>query len=440
MSVHPYNYDAQVFENQVVILDTSIASNTGGGLVVLGGFSAKDTYIEGQVAINNVNITPNLNDIVFEQQASLEHSQTVPVNITNFLFDNSVTSSFKATISVNVSANEPKYALWEINGVYKPTGWVITSSFSGDVTGVYFYINDNEGVGQVQYTNSNGIGTTTTIRYRATTTSPPGTSPTGSVGVINNTSGPFLANGLVYANTVSTIATSSELSYASSIFKIGGGGRIVAESGSEFTSFSNGGCFTAMGGASIAKDLIVATKIGVATTSPAFNLDIGGDINFTGTLYKSGQVYSSSTWGTDGENTFFTAGNVGIGTTSPSYKLHVTGDIFATGNVTAFSDARLKTNIQPLRNCLSKIQNFCGVSFTKIKHELNNEVDTSKQYIGFIAQEVETQFPELVSTDPQNGYKSLSYGNFTAVLVECLKDLKSEIDVLKDRIHDLENQ
>mgnify|MGYP000856562173 CR=1 FL=1 len=43
------------------------------------------------------------------------------------------------------------------------------------------------GRGQIQYTNLNDVGTTTTIRYRATTTAPIGTSPTGSVGIINNT-------------------------------------------------------------------------------------------------------------------------------------------------------------------------------------------------------------------------------------------------------------
>ena len=47
--------------------------------------------------------------------------------------------------------------------------------------------------------------------------------------------------------------------------------------------------------------------------------------------------------------------------------------------------------------------------------------------MGFIAQEVELYFPELVETD-FNGYKSVLYSNMTSVLVQATKELKLEKD------------
>jgi hypothetical protein len=50
--------------------------------------------------------------------------------------------------------------------------------------------------------------------------------------------------------------------------------------------------------------------------------------------------------------------------------------------------------------------------------------------IGFIAQEIEKVFPELVDTGA-DGYKSVKYANFTALLVEAVKDQQNQIEKLK---------
>jgi hypothetical protein len=128
---------------------------------------------------------------------------------------------------------------------------------------------------------------------------------------------------------------------------------------------------------------------------------------------------------------FTTGGNVGIGSTAPSYALQVVGDVYASGDLISFSDARYKTNIEPLENCLTKVQSLSGVSFTKLPSDMDQDVDTSKRHIGLLAQEVEQQFPELVSEDPSTGIKSVSYSNMVAVLLECIKSLSAEIAELK---------
>jgi hypothetical protein len=332
-----YNDDAQVFERQIVIENTSQqAGVTSGSIVNKGTLSTLDTYITGHTIVNNVKITPNLNDIIYEQQATLANNQASFTNITDFFFDDSAATSFKAIINVTVSTGQAKYAVWEINGLYRPSGWVITSSFTGDITGVDFSIANQEGgIGQVQYKNSNTSGTTT-IRYRATTTAPPGSTPIGvSGGVITNTSGPFLANNLIYANTDKTLAT-TDITYNSNLFTIGGSSRFIAEKATSFVSFSNGGAITSMGDASVAKRIIVGEKVGIATTAPSYALDVVGDINFTGTFYKNNNIYSGSEiWGTNGTSVFYTQGNIGFGTTTPSYQLDVSGSARVTSGFQA---------------------------------------------------------------------------------------------------------
>ena len=286
-----YNLDAQVFETQIVIENsTQPAGATSGSIINKGSLSTFDTYVTGHTVVNNVRITPNLADIIFEQQAALANNQNSFVDITDFSFDDSICNSFKAMINVTISDTDAKHAVWEINGLYKPTGWVITSSFTGDITGVQFSIANKEGgIGQIQYLNTNTSGTTV-IRYRASTTAPPGSTPLGvTTGVINNTSGPFIANNLVYANSSDTLAT-TDIIYNSNVLKIGGASRIVAENGTSFTNFSNGGALSSMGDASVAKKMIVGQKIGIATTAPGYTLDVAGDINFTGTFYKNNKI------------------------------------------------------------------------------------------------------------------------------------------------------
>ena len=335
-----YNPDALIFEAQVVVSNNAQpAGSTAGSIINEGTLSTKDTFIKGQTVINNVNITPNTNDIIYERQATLVNNRNSYIDITDFTFNSAYVTSFKAIINVTVSTGEALHAVWEINGLYKPSGWVITSSFTGDITGVLFSMRDNDGVGVIQYTNSNTSGTTI-IRYRASTTAPPGTTPEGlsdGLGVILNTNGNFISNSLIYANGTNSLA-STDITYNSNVFSIGGVSRIVAERSTSFVNFSNGGAITSMGDASIAKNLIVGEKIGVANTNPNYSLDISGDINFTGNFYKNGSLYSGSEiWTTNGTEVFYTVGNIGFGTTDPAHQLDVVGGIRSTSGITTSS-------------------------------------------------------------------------------------------------------
>jgi hypothetical protein len=113
-------------------------------------------------------------------------------------------------------------------------------------------------------------------------------------------------------------------------------------------------------------------------------------------------------------------GRVGINNSNPQQALQVNGSILASGDVTAFSDIRLKSNIKTIDSALEKVQKLRGVYFTK----------DDKNSIGVIAQEVEEVIPEVVA---DNGdYKSVAYGNMVGLLIEAIKELKQEIEVLKN--------
>jgi hypothetical protein len=59
------------------------------------------------------------------------------------------------------------------------------------------------------------------------------------------------------------------------------------------------------------------------------------------------------------------------------------------------------------------------------------KANPGKRKTGVIAQEVERVLPEVVSTDPEDGIKSVAYGNVVGLLIEAIKELKEEVDQLK---------
>lgn len=127
-----------------------------------------------------------------------------------------------------------------------------------------------------------------------------------------------------------------------------------------------------------------------------------------------------------GAQDVLTTGSVGINVT-PTEKLHVGGNILATGNVTAYSDIRVKTDIQPVSGALDAVKNLRGVTFLRVGQEQEG------RQLGLIAQEVEKVAPEVVKTH-EDGMKSLAYQNLVALLVEALKEQQEQITQLQRKL------
>jgi hypothetical protein len=130
--------------------------------------------------------------------------------------------------------------------------------------------------------------------------------------------------------------------------------------------------------------------------------------------------------------TLFQNGNVGIGTISPTHKLQVNGDIGANSFIN-MSDARLKKDILPLNGALSTLLQLRGVSYNWNKEYDPQFQFDNRQQLGFLAQEVEKILPELVITGA-DGYKAINYIELIPMLVESIKELKKQIDELKQPV------
>lgn len=167
----------------------------------------------------------------------------------------------------------------------------------------------------------------------------------------------------------------------------------------------------------------------------------GAYTGFTGITMSSGQILAvGGTAATPGYS-FSGDTNTGIfrdtadqvkistgGTLAATFASN--GDFTAVGNVTAYSDRRLKKDIEPVYDALEKIDQLNGVTFKRI--------DNGEYGVGLIAQEVQAVVPEAVKTD-ENGMLSVAYGNLVGVLVEAIKDLNREVKQLKAQLAAKEN-
>jgi cytoskeletal protein CcmA (bactofilin family) len=96
------------------------------------------------------------------------------------------------------------------------------------------------------------------------------------------------------------------------------------------------------------------------------------------------------------------------------------GAITSSGDVTAFSDMRIKHDIETIEGALAKVSDMRGVYFKRNDGEPGT---------GVIAQEIENILPEVVK---DGEYKSVAYGNMVGILIEAIKELKAEVEKLKE--------
>lgn len=118
-----------------------------------------------------------------------------------------------------------------------------------------------------------------------------------------------------------------------------------------------------------------------------------------------------------------------------NYNLN-SGGLIVTGDITAFSDKRVKTDIEVIPDALSKVKKIRGVTFRR-----TDGSDDGKRHAGLIAQEVEKVLPEVVSEtvmDPvgkgrKRKLKTVAYGNTVALLVEAVKELTAKVEALEGK-------
>jgi hypothetical protein len=189
--------------------------------------------------------------------------------------------------------------------------------------------------------------------------------------------------------------------------------------------------------------LVFATSPTLVT--PALGTPSSGTLtNCTFPTLNQNTTGSAATFTSTSQNSQFNS--VGVGTAASG----TTGEIRATNNVTAFySDRRLKTSITPISDALSKMCSIHGVTFQSNDTAAKYGYTDKKVQVGVIAQEVKEVLPQAVVAAPfdigQNkdgseysisgeNYLTVQYEKLVPLLIEAIKELKVEVDQLKNSL------
>lgn len=165
-----------------------------------------------------------------------------------------------------------------------------------------------------------------------------------------------------------------------------------------------------------------ATITGLITTSGDIRLDNTKTIKSK----NSGGTYNDILFLSNSNVTYLQGNGIYFRTLAGSNLgyFDASGNLTTIGDVAAFSDEKLKKNVKTIDNALNKVKQLRGVEYDR--------KDIDKRGLGFIAQEVEKVLPELVSQ--HDDFKTVSYANVVSVLVEAIKELSNEIEILKSKI------
>lgn len=259
-------------------------------------------------------------------------------------------------------------------------------------------------------TATGGLTTPATL----TTTGSGGLAVAGmsSFGGVSTFTGRITANGGI--TVYGTITSTSTISTSSNISTTSGGTLSIAGT----TTLT--GTLTTSGGISNTGTI---TSTGTISTSGTGGLSIAGSSTFTGAITNSG--------GISGGGSITTSSNI---STSGTGIITSAGEIRAVGDITAYySDDRLKTRLGNLENALDKIASLQGFYYEA------NDTAVSLGYtkfreVGLSAQDVQKILPEVVVPAPvDNKYLTVNYAKLIPLIVESIKELKVELDLLKRR-------
>ena len=299
------------------------------------------------------------------------------------------------------------------------SGGVGVNGQSTDGHGVYGY-------------SSNGIGVQ-------------GTSQGGSYGVVGESS----ANGIAVYGTVNsggigvfgqTTSGSAAVYGEDSADGVGVRGISNSNYGTSGSSISNYGIYGNSGSMAGVYG-VSSTANGVVGHAPGPGYGVYGTSPVAGVAGLSagsaGMGVSGTATGANG------MGIYGLMSGSATYAGYFAGNVKVTSALTVDgvsccpSDERLKKNIEPVKGALQQLAKLRPVTFNW-KDPDKHGGRTGTQH-GFVAQEVESVFPEWVVTDP-DGYKALDVRGLEPLEVESLQTLKAENDEFRARLSAVEER
>lgn len=210
--------------------------------------------------------------------------------------------------------------------------------------------------------------------------------------------------------------------------------------GGDISACASGGTASFNGPAIMYNNLNVSGRIGIKTT-PSYDLHVNS-LDYSAAYiycpYNGGTVANIVAAGT-------TAGTWGLYSyaTTLGYAAYFSGNIYCTGSYLP-SDEKLKENIQPIENSLDKIMQLDVMTYhykTSEFPEMNLPTDRQN---GFIAQNLENVFPELVKFNPEKmeqpvDFKAVNYVGLIPVLTAAMQEQQALIEKMQTKINELEN-
>ncbi len=202
--------------------------------------------------------------------------------------------------------------------------------------------------------------------------------------------------------------------------------------------------------------------VGIGLTNPTWTLDVAGTIRGTGdgpNFASPGIIGRASSqpgvlgMSTGGNGVYGQGGSAGVVANGIQYGVYafsagfagffrgnvlVQGNVTYTGALTHTSDSRYKIDVQPLSSALNTIKKMNAVTYQFNRSAFPNMNFPSARQIGFIAQDVQSVLPQLVSKD-RDGYLSVDYMQMIPVLVKAIKEQQNTIDDLNQKIQRLNN-
>ena len=312
-----------------------------------------------------------------------------------------------------------------------------------------------------------------------------GTGGTSNYALYVNSGASYFNGGSTFNGLATLSAGITTLATATGNFSVASGAGLTSAQGAAIWQFGGStsvqarAIFSASSGGNLSigasySNVLIASSPVVAAASGTHGWLANEVINPIGTVTSGGATVTNTATlyvngaGSGGTNNYslyvggtaksFIGGSVGIATAGlPAYTLDV-GSASVSGIVAQFtnstgyctinptttslsctSDINLKKNIinisdnQPfvLQTGLSGITTLDKLAqLTAVQYNWKSEADTDPKHTGFIAQQVEQLFPDLVATDSTTGLKSVNYNGLTPYLTEAIKEMDIKINVI----------
>jgi len=350
---------------------------------------------------------------------------------------------------LGIATNTPATTL-EVNGVGLFTGGALTGNTKN---GVYIYdtvivslAGGNARPLQIQgQTLSFFTGTTYTEKLKVFENGNVviSTSPTDNGARLQVSGTATVSSNIAIGGTITSLSDTDELSIFAGTTIVDNRARIELYGPSHATlanqTFVRGSQITFTSSASSTQYMRITSGGQVQIVGTAGTLRLGTNAGDFATLnYSGGGTSLLNEWAS-------TSAFVDVKANGVGFRVSGTGNATLTGTLTqGVSDKRFKKNIQSISNPLEKIKSINGCTF---EYDLENKhltyIPKNGTDVGVIAQEVQLVMPEAVSIAPIDrnnigesksgkNYLTVNYEKLIPLLIESIKELKKEIDTLKN--------